>query len=107
MDPARPGIGVTVLQELNQIAGQPGTPGTLPKKYGTVGGVGLPDWYTARAQLDAAQAAAKADTSTAHAMALQTSYTQALQIFNAVDYYLNYRVDLLGDIRAFRHAFTN
>ncbi|MEO5767976.1 MAG: zinc-dependent metalloprotease [Polyangia bacterium] len=107
VDPARPGIGVTVLQELNQIVGQPGTPGTLPKKYGTVGGVGLPDWYTARTQLDAAQAAAKADTSMAHAMALQTRYTQALEIFNAVDYYLNYRVDLLGDIRAFRHAFSN
>ena len=98
---------MTVLQELKQIVGQPGTPGTLPTKYGTVNGGGLPDWSTARAQLDAAQAAAAADANPAHAAVLQAAYTRALQIFNAVDYSLNYRVDLLGDIRAFRHAFNN
>ena len=106
IDPVRPGIGVTVLQELNQIAGVQGTAGTLPKKYGTVGGQGLPDWYTAKAQMDAAQTASQKNTDTTKAVALQTAYTKSLQIFNAVDYNLNFRIDLLGDIRTFRHAFV-
>jgi hypothetical protein len=106
IDPNRPGIGVTVLQELNQIAGVTGTAGTLPNKYGTVGGLPLPDWSTAKANLAATQAAAAQNTDTTKAAALQTAYTKALEVFNAVDYTLNYRIDLLGDIRTFRHAFT-
>jgi hypothetical protein len=105
IDPARPGIGVTVLNELNQIVGVEGTPGTLPKKYGTAGGQALPDWFTAKAKLAAAQAAAAANTDTTKAMALQTAYTNAVNIQSYVEYLLNYRVDLLGDIRSFRNAF--
>jgi hypothetical protein len=107
IDPARPGIGVTVLQELNQIVGVPGTEGTLPKKYGTSGGQPLPDWTTAKAKLEEARVAAVANTDATKTAALQTAYTRALQIFNAVDYHLSYRIDLLGDIRTFRHAFGN
>ncbi|MES1204509.1 MAG: zinc-dependent metalloprotease [Pseudomonadota bacterium] len=105
IDPARPGIGVTLLQELNQIAGVAGTRGSLPKKYGTAGGEPLPDWNTAKADVNAAHAAATANTDAAKATALQTAYTRAVQIFNAVDYQYNYRIDLLGDIRTFRSAF--
>ncbi len=105
IDPTRPGIGVTVLQELNQIAGVPGTPGTLPKKYGTSGGQPLPDWYTAKGNMAAAQAAAAQNTDMTKSAAIQTAYTNAVEIFNAVDYTLNYRIDLLGDIRTFRRAF--
>jgi hypothetical protein len=105
IDPARPGIGVTVLQELNQILGVQGTPATLPKKYGTTGGAALPDWSTARANVAAAQAAAAANTDNSKTAALQTAYTNALTIQTYVDYLLNYRIDLLGDIRGFRNAF--
>jgi hypothetical protein len=105
IDPARPGIGVTVLQELNQIVGVAGTPGGLPKKYGTVGSDALPDWQTAKANLASAQTAAAQNADMTKTMNLQAAYTQAVQVFNYVDYLVNYRIDLLGDIRTFRHAF--
>ena len=106
IDPARPGIGVTVLTELNEIVGVSGTPGTLPAKYGLVsGGVQLPNWYTARANVDKAQADAQANTDMTKTDAFQTAYTTALQVFTFVDYLMGYRVDLLGDIRTFRHGF--
>ncbi len=106
VDPAHPGIGVTVLQELNQIAGVAGTPGTLAKKYGTSGGKPLADWHTARANVDAAKTAAALNTDTTKTATLQTTYTEALQIFNFVDYLLNFRIDLVGDIRTFRQVFA-
>jgi len=129
IDPLRPGIGVTVIKELNQLVGVQGTPGTLPSRYGTAtlptcasdvcypffqatvaagegGAQLLPDWYTGKALMDAAQAAAQQNTDPAKAADFQTAYGAALQNFNIVDVLLNYKVDLLGDIRTFRHAFS-
>ncbi|HEY8927322.1 MAG TPA: zinc-dependent metalloprotease, partial [Polyangia bacterium] len=96
IDPARPGVGYSLLQDLNGIVGVAGTRGTLPSKYGMIGGQPLPDWQSAKADLDAAQAAGA-----------QNSYSRALQIFTYVDSLLALRVDLLGDIRTFRKAFQN
>jgi len=96
VDPNRPGIGVSLLQDLNTMLGVAGTPGSLPTKYGMISGSPLPDWYTAKADLDAAKAAGN-----------QNAYAQALQIFTYVDSLLSQRVDLMGDIRTFRHAFSN
>ena len=128
IDPVRPGIGVTVIKELNQLVGVAGTPGTLPAKYGTAtlptcatdvcypffqrtvaageGAQPLPDWYTGKALKDAAQAAAQQNTDTSKAADLQKAYEAALQNFNIVDVLLSFKVDLLGDIRTFRHAFS-
>jgi hypothetical protein len=105
IDPSRPAIGVAVLQELNQIAGVAGTPGSLPAKFGYTQSQPLPDWNTAKANVDAAKAAALQNTDPTQTNTLQSAYTTSIQIFNVVDYLLNYRIDLLGDIRTFRHAF--
>jgi hypothetical protein len=80
-------------------------PTTLPKKYGTAGGQALPDWFTAKAKVAVAQAAAAANTDNTKTAALQTAYTNAVNIQTYVDYLLNFRIDLLGDIRSFRNAF--
>jgi hypothetical protein len=96
LDPARPGVGVSLLQDLNTMVGVAGTAGSLPTKYGMISGAPLPDWYTARANLDAATAAGN-----------QKAYARALDIFTYVDSLVSQRVDLMGDIRTFRHAFAN
>jgi hypothetical protein len=88
------GIGVALIDELNLIAGQPGVPGTLPKKYGVINNQPLPDWSTAKANLDAARAGTD-----------QTAFNNAQIAFQNVDFYLSYRVDLLSDLRLFRSAF--
>ena len=94
-----PGIGATVIQELIDITGQPNVPATLPDKYGVdASNNALPDWYTAKAALDAAQANAKASTSTdpnAGDRPASGPTTQANAVFQAVDYLVSYRVDLL------------
>jgi hypothetical protein len=95
VDATHPGIGMTLLQEMNAMVGVQGTAGTLLPKYGMIKNQPLPDWYTAKAQLDAAQAAGD-----------QTAYQDALSVFNYVDSLLGLRSDLLGDIRTFRHAFA-
>ena len=92
LDPSRPGIGVAVVQELNQLVGAEGVAGTLSKRYGTDGtGQPLPNWYSAKALVAAAKNAGN-----------QSDFTQATAVFNYVDFLVNYRVDLLGDIRTFR-----
>jgi len=96
IDPARPGVGYSLLQDMNAISGVAGTPGSLPTKFGMIGGQPLPDWSTAKANVDAAQAAGS-----------QSGYSKALSIFTYVDSLLALRVDLLGDIRTFRRAFQN
>jgi hypothetical protein len=96
IDPARPGVGYSLLMDLKTIAGVAGTPGSLPPKFGMVGGQPLPDWATAKANLDTAQAAGN-----------QSAYSRALSIFTYVDSLLALRVDLLGDVRQFRKAFQN
>lgn len=96
IDATHPGIGVTLLQEMNALTGVAGTPGALLPKYGMIRGQPLPDWYTAKAAVDAAQAAGKQD-----------DYANALSIFNYVDSLLALRSDVMGDLRTFRHAFTN
>jgi hypothetical protein len=94
-------VGVDIINELNVILGTSGTAGTLPAKYGSYSlGNGsnsfmYPDWYTAKAQLDAATAGSD-----------QTAYQNAFAIFQNVDYLLSYRVDLLSDLRRFRQAFS-
>ncbi len=61
-----------------------------------VNGQPLPDWYTAKADMDAAQTAGDQD-----------GYSNALSIFNYIDSLLGLRADVMGDLRTFRHAFTN
>ena len=105
LDNTRTGIAVPVVQELQTITGQQGVPGVLPEKYGAFNNQPLPDWYTAKANLDASQATAQANTDTTQTDTLQTNYSNALSVFNAVDYQLSYRVDILDDLRSFRTAF--
>jgi hypothetical protein len=98
------GIASRTLQELTDITGTAGVPATLPLTYGVdQNGNALPDWQTAKAAMDAAQAAGAAGA--AGDGKLQTSYANALAVFQAVDFLVSYRVDLLSDIRNFRSAF--
>jgi hypothetical protein len=101
------GIASTVVQELMDITGQPGVPASLPEKWGLdPDNNPLPDWYTAKAKLDAAQAAAQANTVAGKPTDdLQLAYAKANSNFQNVDYLVSYRVDLLTDIRTFRIAF--
>jgi hypothetical protein len=103
------GIAAKTIQELVDITGQPGVPAFLSMKYGTdFDNKALPDWYTAKAQLDAAKAAAAAYTGTDKTMTqqLQTNFDKANAIYQYIDQGLMaYRVDLLNDIRTFRQAF--
>jgi hypothetical protein len=113
------GVASQTIQELIELTGTapapavpggpavPGPGGTIPLKYGVgFDGKALPDWWTAKAQLDAAKAAAAANTDTTKTAALQTAFDQANAVYQYVDQTLvGYRVDLLGDIRTFRSAF--
>jgi hypothetical protein len=98
------GIASRTLQELTDITGTAGVPATLPLIYGVdQNGNALPDWQTAKAAVDAAQAAGAAGATGDNK--LQTNYANALAVFQAVDFLVSYRVDLLSDIRNFRSAF--
>jgi hypothetical protein len=110
MDPAQPGIAAKVVQELIDITGQTGTPGTLATKFGTYQDLAntsqpFPDWQTAKANLDAAKAAGVANTDATMAADFQKKYSLALAIFQQVDFYVSYRVDLVNDLRMFRSGF--
>jgi hypothetical protein len=105
VDAKHPGIGYQIIQELNTILGTAGSPTTLSERYGYINNKALPDWTSAKAALAQAQADAQANTDSTKADALQKKYTDALNAFNAVDYLLGYRVDLLNDLRLFRTAF--
>jgi len=103
------GIGARTIQELIDITGQPNVPATMPAKYGAdFDNKPLPDWYTAKSQLDASKAAVAAYQGSDATMqqTLQTNFQKANAIFQFVDQGLvSYRVDLLNDIRNFRQAF--
>jgi hypothetical protein len=87
-----PNIGKQLLDELSAITGVKGTRGTVPLNIGAyTNGSAVPDWYSAKADLDAASAGTD-----------QTAYNQANQTFNYVNGLLGYRIDLIGDIRMFR-----
>ncbi len=97
-------VGVQVIDELNTMIGKPGVEGTISGRYGAVfmskpDGTftqdPIPDWYTAKARLDAAKASGD-----------QAKYTYAVGAFQQVDSLLAYRVDLLNDLRMFRRAFA-
>ena len=45
------------------------------------------------------------DTDTTKIDLLQKAYSDARSVFQTVDYYVSYRVDLLNDLRTFRTAF--
>jgi hypothetical protein len=101
-----PGIGSTVVKELIDITGQPNVPATLDEKWGVdFNNQKLPDWYTAKQNLDNAQLAAANNTDPKMNDALQQKYSEANNIFQQVDYLVAYRTDLLNDIRMFRSAF--
>ena len=52
-----PNIGKQLLDELNAITGVKGTRGTVPLNIGAyTDGSAVPDWYSAKADLDAASA---------------------------------------------------
>ncbi|HET6150031.1 MAG TPA: zinc-dependent metalloprotease [Polyangia bacterium] len=97
LDPARLGIGEKLIQELNQITGTWGVPGTMPTKFGYDydADAPSPDWQTARANLEAAAAGTD-----------QAAFEHATSVFQNVDLALSYRVDLLNDLRRFRMAFA-
>jgi Met-zincin len=85
-------IGAQILDELASITGKSGVTGTLPTRFGTYSdGSPLPDWYTAKAAVDAAAAGTD-----------QAAYSQAQAIYSAVEQVLEDRVDLVSDIRLFR-----
>ena len=100
------GIASRTIQELVDITGTAGVPATLPAVYGAdQNQQPLPDWQTAKAALDAATAAGAANTDSTKAGVYQTAYENANAVFQAVDFLVSYRVDLLSDIRNFRAAF--
>jgi hypothetical protein len=105
LDPAHEGIGSQIVKELTAYTGVVGTPGSLPEKFGTYKGLPLPDWQTAKKNVDDAKAAAQANTDTTMTAKLQGEYDTAVSIFQAVDYQIAYRVDILNDLRLFRGAF--
>jgi hypothetical protein len=107
LDPTQAGVGEKIINELNKYTGVVGTRGSLPEKFGTYKGKALPDWQTAKADIDTAQAAAAAYTGTDATMkaTLQGNYQDAIAIFQAVDYQIAYRVDVLSDLRLFRTSF--
>jgi hypothetical protein len=89
---ARANIGKELIEELNVLTGTAGTPGTIPLSYGSFSnGALLPNWHTAKAAVDAAQASGD-----------QEAYSIALGNFNYIKQLLAYRVDLIADIRMFR-----
>src|SRR5262249_54657232 len=96
LDPQRGAVGTQIIDELNAIAGVKGVTGTIDTTFGAADaqGTALPNWQTAKANLDAAQMAGD-----------QTKYNTAQSIFQYVDFLLAYRVDLLNDLRNFRRAF--
>ncbi len=97
LDPTRAAVGTQLIDDLNAVVlGTQGTPGTLPLIFGTLDAQGtpLPDWWTAQANLTAAQAGTD-----------QTAFQSAQSAFQFVDFQLAYRVDLLNDLRNFRRAF--
>jgi hypothetical protein len=92
---AAPNIGRQILDELNAITGTQGTRGTVPLNIGAyTDGSPVPNWYSAKADVDAA--AARTD------QGAQDAYSQALSTFNYVNGLVGYRMDLIGDIRMFR-----
>jgi hypothetical protein len=93
-DLTRTGIGVQLVDELNGMVGKPGVAGTLPTKYGILKDKALPDWWTAKGNLDAATAGTDQD-----------AFAEAQNVFQFVDYQMSFRVDLLNDLRRFRRAF--
>jgi hypothetical protein len=103
------GIAGKTIQELIDITGTPNVPAFLDKKYGVdFNNQPLPDWYTAKAQLDDAKAKAAAYTGSDQNTTdmLQKNFNDANAIYQFVDQGLvAYRVDLLNDIREFRAAF--
>jgi hypothetical protein len=93
---AAPNIGRQILDELNAITGVSGTRGTIPTSIDSyTNGNPLPNWYTAKADLDAAAALPKNDAN-------QDKYSEALSTFNYINYLLGYRIDLIADVRMFR-----
>src|SRR5262245_56216598 len=87
-----PNIGKQIITELNDITGTAGVPGTIPVSITSyTNGDPLPNWYTAKADLDAAVAAKE-----------QMAYETAIGIYNYVNSLVGYRLDLVGDIRLFR-----
>jgi hypothetical protein len=89
---AAPNIGKQILDELNAITGVKGTRGTVPLNIGMYDdGSAVPDWYSAKADLDAAAAGTD-----------QKAFNAANSTFNYVNSLVGYRVDLIADIRLFR-----
>jgi Met-zincin len=110
LDAARPSIAAKVVKELVDITGKAGTPGTLPTSFGSYRDLdnniqSLPDWQTAKANMDAAKVDGAANTDATKAADFQRKYDLAQAIFQQVDYYVSYRVDLINDLRLFRSAF--
>jgi hypothetical protein len=89
-------IGRQIIDELIGITGVAGTRGTLPLSIGSYNdGTPLPDWHTAKADVDAAKMGTD-----------QAAYEQAVSIYNYLNQVLGYRMDLISDIRAFRKMLS-
>ena len=91
-----PNIGRQIIEELNAITGVAGTRGTMPVSIGSyTNGEPLPNWYTAKADLDAAKMGTD-----------QAAYDQAVSIYNYLSQVLGYRIDLISDIRETRKILS-
>jgi hypothetical protein len=89
-----PNIGRQIIEELIGITGVAGTRGTLPLSIASyTDGTPLPNWYTAKADLDVAKMGTN-----------QAAYEQAVSIYNYINQLLGYRIDLISDIRETRKS---
>lgn len=94
-------IGAQLIDELNTVVGSstdtnvklPLTMGAIPPQFGGAPDwtTPLPNWYSARSAVAAAQSAND-----------QTAYTNAVGVQTLVEQLMSFRVDLIGDIRSFR-----
>jgi hypothetical protein len=100
------GIAAKTIEELIAITGTFGVPAKMPAKYGAdFDNQPLPDWYTAKQNLDTAKKAAGDNTDPAMSQTLQDNFDKANAIYQFVDFLVSFRVDQLNDIRIFRQGF--
>src|SRR6266540_396696 len=85
-------IGAEIVDELKAIVGAPGVAGVIPVRLGAYDkGQAYPNWYTAKAEMESAFQRQQ-----------QKEYEDAKRLFEYIDYLVNYRIDLISDIRVVR-----
>jgi hypothetical protein len=90
--PSPNNIGAEIIDELTAIVGSPGVQGSIPIRFGGyTNGQAYPNWYTAKAAMELA-----------FNQQQQQQYKDAKLMFEYIDYLVNYRIDLISDIRVVR-----